>query len=42
MALDALIAGAAAEALGLDPEDLGRSLFSAAIVGRPVTGLIRA
>ncbi len=41
MALDALIAGAAAEALGLDAERLGRGLFGAAIDGKPVQGLCR-
>jgi uncharacterized protein (DUF1501 family) len=41
LALDALIAGAAAEALGLDGDRLGRSLFGAAIDGKPVRGLCR-
>jgi uncharacterized protein (DUF1501 family) len=39
IALDAVIAGAAAESLALDPELAGRRLF-ANIVQRPVTGLI--
>jgi len=41
MALDALIAGAAAEALGLDGDRLGHSLFGAAISSKPVSGLTR-
>ena len=40
-ALDALIAGAAAESLLLDPERVGRSLFAQNIVARPVSGLVR-
>jgi len=39
MALDALIAGAAAEGLGLDPERVLRTVFPAAQAGRPITGL---
>lgn len=39
MALDALIAGAAAESLGLDPERVLRTVFPAAQAGRPITGL---
>jgi uncharacterized protein (DUF1501 family) len=39
MALDALIAGAAAEALALDEDRLGRGLFGVAIDGKPVQGL---
>lgn len=39
-ALDSLIAGAAAEALALDPHRLERSLFAAQASGRPVTGLV--
>jgi len=38
--LDALIAGAAAESLALDPEHAGRSLFAQATSDRPMTGLI--
>lgn len=41
MALDSLIAGAVAEALGLDGDRLGRNLFGPAISGKPVNGLIR-
>ena len=41
-ALDALIAGAAAESLALDPERVGRTLFGQATRDRPMTGLIRA
>jgi uncharacterized protein (DUF1501 family) len=41
MALDALIAGAAAEALGLDSGRLAHGLFGAAISGKPVDDLIR-
>ncbi|WP_420136483.1 DUF1501 domain-containing protein [Sphingomonas sp.] len=41
-ALDALIAGAAAEALALDPERVGRGLFAQATTSRPMTGLIKA
>ena len=37
--LDAVIAGAAAEALGLDPDQVGRRLFAQG-GGRPVTGLV--
>lgn len=41
MALDALIAGVAAESLGLDPEHVSRTLFPvAAAQGRPVAGLV--
>jgi uncharacterized protein (DUF1501 family) len=39
--LDALIAGAAAESLALDPERVGRGLFARALSDRPMTGLIR-
>lgn len=42
MALDSLIAGAAAEALGLDGDQLGRSLFGPAIGSKPISGLVRA
>jgi uncharacterized protein (DUF1501 family) len=42
MALDSLIAGAAAEALDLDGDRLGHKLFSPAIGSRPISGLIRA
>lgn len=41
-ALDALIAGAAAESLALDPDRVGRGLFTQATRDRPITGLIRA
>jgi uncharacterized protein (DUF1501 family) len=41
MALDSLIAGAAAEALALDSDRLGRTLFGEAIGSKPITGLIR-
>ena len=41
-ALDALIAGAAAETLSLDPERVGRGLFAQATSDRPMSGLIRA
>lgn len=41
LALDALIAGVAGEALQLDPDEVGRKLFSTAIADRPVTGLVR-
>jgi uncharacterized protein (DUF1501 family) len=40
-ALDALIAGAAAESLALDPERVGRGLFARATIDRPMAGLIR-
>jgi uncharacterized protein (DUF1501 family) len=40
-ALDALIAGAAAESLALDPERVGRGLFAQATNDRPMSGLIR-
>jgi uncharacterized protein (DUF1501 family) len=42
MALDSLIAGGAAEALGLDSDRLGHLLFGPAIGGKPISGLIRA
>ena len=42
MALDALIAGAAAEGLGLDPDRVARALFPAAASGRPIVGLVAA
>jgi len=42
MALDALIAGAAAEHFGLDPARAGRLLFPNAAALRPAAGLIRA
>ena len=41
-ALDALIAGAAAESLALDPERVGKGLFAQATSDRPMSGLIRA
>ncbi len=40
-ALDALIAGAAAESLALDPDHVGRGLFAQATRDRPTAGLIR-
>ena len=40
-ALDALIAGATAESLGLDPGRVGRGLFAAATSDRPMAGLVR-
>jgi uncharacterized protein (DUF1501 family) len=39
--LDAVIAGAAAECFGVEPERAGRAMFPAARIGRPVEGLIR-
>jgi uncharacterized protein (DUF1501 family) len=42
LALDSLIAGAAAEALDLDSDRLGRTLFGAATSSKPVSGLIKA
>ena len=39
-ALDALIAGAAAESLALDPQRVGRGLFARSVSDRPMTGLI--
>ncbi|MEI7292845.1 DUF1501 domain-containing protein [Paraburkholderia tropica] len=39
--LDALIAGAAAESLGLDPQRTAAALFAEAGTTRPMTGLIR-
>jgi uncharacterized protein (DUF1501 family) len=42
VALDALIAGAAAESLALDPARVGQALFAQATRDRPLTGLIRA
>jgi uncharacterized protein (DUF1501 family) len=41
-ALDALIAGVASEALGLDPARVGRGLFANRSAGQPLTGLVRA
>ena len=41
-ALDALIAGAAAESLGLDPARVGRMLFAKSGAVTPITGLIRS
>jgi len=40
-ALDALIAGAAAESLALDPERVGRGLFAQVTSDRPMSGLVR-
>ena len=42
MALDSLIAGAAAEALDLDSSRLRHNLFGRAISSEPISGLIRA
>jgi uncharacterized protein (DUF1501 family) len=42
MGLDSLIAGGAAEALGLDSDRLGHLLFGPAISSKPISGLIRA
>ena len=39
--LDAVIAGAAAESFGLEPEKVTRALFPSASFGRPAEGLIR-
>lgn len=41
-ALDAVIAGAVAESLALDPERVRRGLFAQATARRPLTGLLRA
>jgi len=41
IALDAIIAGAAAESFGIDPARAARALFPTAEVGRPVEGLIQ-
>lgn len=41
MALDSLIVGAAAEALGLDSDRLARTLFGPAASSKPIGGLIR-
>ena len=40
--LDAVIAGVAAEAFGIDPERAGKALFPTASFGRPAEGLVRA
>jgi uncharacterized protein (DUF1501 family) len=40
-ALDALIAGAVAESMALDPKRVGRSLFLGATSNRPMSGLVR-
>ncbi|MDR6470436.1 uncharacterized protein (DUF1501 family) [Paraburkholderia graminis] len=40
--LDALIAGAASEALGLDPKHTARALFGRAAVVKPFSGIVRA
>lgn len=42
MSLDALIAGAAAESLALDPSRTAQTLFGHAGAPRPLTGLVRA
>jgi uncharacterized protein (DUF1501 family) len=39
-ALDGLIAGAAAQAMGLDPDRVARGLFTGGASTRPVTGLV--
>ena len=41
IALDALIAGVVAESLALDPERVGRNLFTQATRERPLTGLVK-
>jgi uncharacterized protein (DUF1501 family) len=41
-ALDAVIAGAVAESLVLDPDRVRRGLFTQVTSGRPLTGLLRA
>ena len=41
IALDALIAGVVAESLALDPERVGRNLFTQATRERPLTGLLK-
>ena len=41
IALDGLIAGAAAESLALDPERVRRGLFAQAMSERPMSGLLR-
>jgi len=40
-ALDALVTGTVAEALLLDPQQLGRRLFGPTAAGRPLSGLIK-
>ncbi|MGI4879727.1 MAG: DUF1501 domain-containing protein [Janthinobacterium lividum] len=40
ISLDALIAGAVAESLALDPVRVGRGLFAEATSGRPMSGLV--
>ncbi|ASW02873.1 DUF1501 domain-containing protein [Paraburkholderia aromaticivorans] len=40
--LDALIAGAASESLGLDPQRTASALFGPTPKGRPLTGIVRA
>jgi uncharacterized protein (DUF1501 family) len=40
--LDALIAGAASESLGLDPQRTAAALFSLTAAVRPLTGIVRA
>lgn len=42
MSLDALIAGAASESLGLDPQRTANTLFGQIAGMRPTTGLVRA
>jgi uncharacterized protein (DUF1501 family) len=42
MALDALIAGAAGEAMAIDPELVMRAIFKEGSGARPITGLIRS
>jgi hypothetical protein len=42
MSLDALIAGAASESLGLDPQRTAATLFGQTAGMRPMTGLVRA
>jgi uncharacterized protein (DUF1501 family) len=40
--LDALIASAAGECFGIEPERMGRAIFPQAAVGKPVAGLLRS
>jgi uncharacterized protein (DUF1501 family) len=42
MALDALIAGSAGEALGLDPEQVSRTLFRGQAATKPLSGFVRS
>ncbi|TCG02508.1 hypothetical protein BZM26_01540 [Paraburkholderia strydomiana] len=40
--LDSLIAGAASEGLGLDPQRTARALFGQTVATKPLTGIVRA